>query len=56
MDIRENALDVSGGEAPHDAPHDLHVLLRHRLRRQTHGFESLVLIEENVNVHDSSVP
>jgi hypothetical protein len=30
MDVRESALDVSVGEAPHDAPHDLHVLLQHR--------------------------
>jgi len=42
---------VSAGERGETTPHDLHVLLRHRLLRQPGGFEglSLLLVEREAN-------
>src|SRR5438034_94089 len=34
-------VDISTGEGGVAPPHKIHVLLRHRLLRQAHGFESL---------------
>jgi hypothetical protein len=36
-------------------PHDLHVLLRHRLRRQPHGFEGFGAVGEDMGAADLPV-
>ena len=35
-----------------DRAHDLHVLLRHRLLLQPHGFEGLIAVEEDADATD----
>jgi hypothetical protein len=39
-----------------DRAHKLHVLLRHRLLRQPHGFEGIGLVEERLPARDLPVP
>ena len=43
-------------QRPSQPPHDLHVLLRHRLLRQPGGFEGLVPLRVLVDVGDLAVP
>src|SRR3954471_13539980 len=48
--LRDQVVEGLGGVAASpgviDLAHDLHVLLRHRLLREAHGFESLLMADE----------
>src|SRR5215218_1707548 len=48
----EEAARIAGAEDP---PHDLHVLLRHRLLREPGGFEGLLAVVEQLHLSDLAV-
>src|SRR5436190_2224067 len=50
------SLGVTSVERFYCRPHDLHVLLRHRLLREPHGFEGLSVVPEELHAEHLSLP